>query len=108
MLRAIFCQLNVMYLKINRSFGILIVSLAATSFVIICQKFYTFYRLTEATGSLNVFEAFYSALWVILHFGRIFGILYQNSKVEDEVGRYKSILPIIASMNSNLPHIYLN
>lgn len=85
LLRGIFHELTVMNLNINRSFGILIVSLATTAFVIICQELYTFYRLAEGPTNLNVHEAFYSVLWVILHYGRVFSILYRNSIVEEEV-----------------------
>lgn len=84
-LRGIFHELTVIYLNINRSFGIFIVSLATSAFVIICQELYTFYRLAETSDNLNVYEAIYSVLWVTLHYGRVFGILYRNSMVDREV-----------------------
>lgn len=85
-LRGVFHELTVINFKINRSFGILIVSLTTTAFVIICQELYTFYRLAVGSGNFNVYEAFYSVLWVIMHYGRVFGILYRNSMIEAEVG----------------------
>lgn len=93
-LRGIFYDLNVINININQSFGIVVVTLTTSTFVIVCSQFYTFYKFADGPETLNVFLSIYSALWVILHSSRVFGILYLNSKVEDEVITIKNIYTI--------------
>lgn len=84
-LRGVFYELTEINMNINQSFGILVVTLTTSTFIIVCAQFYTFYKFADGPETLNVFLSIYSALWVILHSSRVFGILYLNSKVEDEV-----------------------
>lgn len=85
-LREIFYDLNVINMNINQSFGILVLALTTSTFIIVCAQFYNFYKFaTDGPENMNVLFSIYSALWVILHSTRVFGILYLNSKVEDEV-----------------------
>lgn len=87
LLRGVFQELNLLHVQANESFGLLIISLFAGTFVVVCTQLYTFYTL-QMDGVQTAREislATYSGLWVVLHSGRVFFILYFNTKAEDEV-----------------------
>lgn len=84
-LRGIFNELSVMHKNGNTLFGWLIVALAASNFVIVCTQLFTLYRFAKDSAEFNIFLLTYSVLWILLHSGRIIGVLYLNTRIEEEV-----------------------
>lgn len=91
-LRGIFNDLSVIHKNANRLFGWLIVALAASNFVIVCTQLYTLYKFAKGSEDFNYFLMTYSILWMILHSGRIVGVLYLNTKIEEEVTFFQNSL----------------
>lgn len=84
-LQQIFHELTVLELNTSKSFGILTMCLISSSFIIICSQLYSFYRYTQDSASITTLAVMYKIVWIIMHFGKVIMVLYQNDKVAKEV-----------------------
>lgn len=82
-LRTCFVDLNILEKNISQSFGVFLVSMVTSTFFILTTQLYVFYTLTQIeVGLLNLA---YSAAWLMLHFVKVFSMLFMSSGVVQEV-----------------------
>lgn len=85
-LRKIFYDLAMFNEDINTSFGILIISITMTTFIVVSTQLYAFYDIAESPdGISDIYLAIYSGLWFFFNSGKVFLILLFNHHVCVEV-----------------------
>lgn len=94
-LRIVCLDLTDLYLDVNSSFGILIISTVVSTFLILSIQFYAIYVIMEDLQENDPWLTFYTGLWIVLHGGKSFFVLYYNNAVNNEVGYFSYIINII-------------
>lgn len=85
-LRKIYYDLAMFNEDINESFGILIISIHLTTFIVVSTQLYAFYDIAKSSDGIdNIFLAIYSGLWFIFNSGKVLLILLMNHHVCVEV-----------------------
>lgn len=82
-LRTCFVDLNIFERNISQSFGIFLVSLITSAFFILTTQLYVFYTLTRV--DVSFLSLAYSIAWLVVHFVKIFVLLFLSSRVVHEV-----------------------
>lgn len=83
-LRKTHSSLSCLTEDVNESFGILIISILASSFAILSIQFYALYKMFDK-NDIDTFLFIYTVLWIILHGGKVAIILYANNGLSNEV-----------------------
>lgn len=83
--RLICLELADLQSDINSSFGLLIITTIVSGFIILSTQFYALYTFTEHLQDDDIWLIWYTILWIILHGGKSFFILYFNNGVQNEV-----------------------
>ncbi|XP_052895712.1 putative gustatory receptor 28b [Anopheles moucheti] len=93
-LRRTHLQLSKLTEQINGYFGVLIVSTATASFVVLSLQFFGIYLITTAqTWTItDTYLLVYTVLWIVLHAAKILMILYPCHLVQRERDRTGPIL----------------
>lgn len=89
-LRLAFLDISKLTTDVNGSFGILIISILVSTFLILSTEFFAFYEFVEQSAP-DVYVPCLSVLWIIFYGGRIIFVLRMNHAVNIEVSR--SICP---------------
>lgn len=86
-LRKLHRDLHVLHENINDSFGVLIISIILSTFLIMCTQFYAFYTFTNVPdiSEIDVYLIIYSSFWLVLHGGKVLVVLLFNHKINQEV-----------------------
>lgn len=84
-LRQVCLDLTELYLDVNSSYGILIITTVVSTFLILSIQFYALYTFTENLQENDMWLIVYTGLWIILHGGKSFFVLYYNNAVNKEV-----------------------
>lgn len=84
-LRQLCLKLTEINKDINASFGLLVISVIVSTFLILSIQFYAFYKIFEGFEEDDTWLTIYTALWIILHGAKSFMILLFNHYVNDEV-----------------------
>lgn len=79
-LRLAFLEISKLTTDVNGSFGILIVSILVSTFLILSTEFFAFYEFVEKSAP-DVYVPFLSVLWIIFYGGRIIFVLCMNHAV---------------------------
>lgn len=77
---------------LNKCFGLLIVLTLIAAYVILSIQFYAFYKMTEGFEASDGWLIVYTILWVILHGGKVFLVLYPINDISDERKRTGNLL----------------
>lgn len=85
-LRRIYYELNVLESATSSSFGIMVVSLITSAFIVVCTQLYQIYIVYSKTIiGFNIYAELYSLFWLFLHSAKVLAIFFLNSKVSNEV-----------------------
>lgn len=84
-MRQVCLDLTELYTEINESFGVLVITTVVSSFLILSIQFYALYTFVEDLQEDNIWLTIYTILWIILHGGKAFLILYYNDAVNKQV-----------------------
>lgn len=85
-LRLLHRDLNAFELNVNQSFGILLISIITSSFIIVNTQLYALYTMTkQKKEDIDIFLVIYTLLWLILHSGKTICVLLLNTYVTEEV-----------------------
>lgn len=84
-MRQVCLDLTDLYSEVNGSFGVLIITTVVSTFLILSIQFYALYTFMENLQRENTWLTIYTVLWIILHGGKSFLILYYNNVVNKEV-----------------------
>lgn len=79
-LRLAFLDITELTTDVNGSFGILIISILVSTFLILSTEFFAFYEYIEQSAP-DVYVPFISVLWIIFYGGRIIFVLRMNHSV---------------------------
>lgn len=82
-MRCCYVDLNILERNISQSFGLFLVSLITSAFFILTTQLYVFYTLTRI--HVGIVNLAYSSAWLVIHFAKIFSLLFLSSKVVQEV-----------------------
>lgn len=99
-LRLTFLDISKLTTDVNGSFGILIVSILVSTFLILSTEFFAFYEFIERSAP-DLYVPCLSVLWIIFYGGRIIFILRMNHAVNIEV-RYPQLPISLYSGNENV------
>lgn len=83
-LRLAFLDIATLTTDVNESFGVLIVSILVSTFLILSTEFFAFYEFIERSAP-DLYEPVLSFLWIIFYGGRISFVLRMNHAVNIEV-----------------------
>lgn len=83
-LRVVFLDISKLTTDISGSFGILIISILVSTFLILSTEFFAFYEFVEQSAP-DLYVPCLSVLWIIFYGGRIIFILRMNHAVNIEV-----------------------
>lgn len=87
-LRRLHGDLNAFEINVNESFGILLISIITSSFIIVNTQLYALYTMTTLKiEDIDIYLVIYTLLWLILHSGKTIFVLLLNSNVTEEVIR---------------------
>lgn len=84
-MRQVCLDLTGLHSEINASFGVLIITTVVSTFLILSIQFYALYTFMENLQEENTWLTVYTVLWIVLHWGKSFFILYFNNAVNKEV-----------------------
>lgn len=85
-LRRLHRDLNAFETNVNQSFGILLISIITSSFIIVNTQLYALYTMTKLKfEDINPFLVIYTLIWLILHSGKTIFVLLLNTNVTEEV-----------------------
>lgn len=87
-LRKIHFELSVLENDTNTSFGILVVALITSAFIIICTQLYQLYVNSQTLTGVSIYAELYNLFWLFLHGSKVVAIFFLNTKVSDEVINY--------------------
>lgn len=83
-LRKVFLDVSKLTTDVNGSFGILIISILVSTFLILSTEFFAFYEFVEKSAP-DLYIPCLSVLWIIFYGGRIIFILKMNHAVSIQV-----------------------
>lgn len=86
-LRLAFLDISKLTSDVNGSFGILIISILVSTFLILSTEFFAFYEFIEKSAP-DFYLPFLSVLWIFFYGGRIIFVLRMNHAVNIEVSFY--------------------
>lgn len=85
-LRRLYGDLNAFETNVNQSFGILLISVITSSFIIVNTQLYALYTITtQRFEDIDIFLVIYTLLWLILHSGKTIFVFLLNTYVTEEV-----------------------
>lgn len=86
---------------LNECFGLLIVLILASSYIILSTQFYVIYEMSEGFVEVSFLYLFYILFWIILHAGKIFLVVYSINGFIDEQRRTGYLISDVGVGSSN-------
>lgn len=84
-LRKVHYELYRLGVDVSGSFGVLVVATVLTTFMILCTQLYAFYTFAEGIQVWDVYLFVYTVLWLTLHAGKLYLMLWLNHRVAIQV-----------------------
>lgn len=85
-LRRCYFELGQLAAQVNRTFGVLVVSQMATSFIVVCSQSYWFYlNISKSIPDRGVSTLVFSLLWIGMHFAKLSIVLLLCTRVSKMV-----------------------